>query len=262
MRKLTSRHLTHFLRKNSMTEAEFIKKIQLLKQIKPRKDWVLLTKNRIFNLDSQADRERLSVISVFKSMVFQPRVAFASLMIFGLFIFVFSFAQSSLPGELLYPVKKMTERSQSVFVSEKEKPKVQLELTNKRLEELTKIAKENQVPKLAPAINEFQKSAAMAAKNLKGVQKITKEVVDETKKLLENKEKAEALGVVIGETEELDETLSALIESQITDLEKRTLTERQKEILQKAKESLEKGDLNQSLEKILELTPNSVQDIE
>ncbi|OGZ18639.1 MAG: hypothetical protein A2Z68_01410 [Candidatus Nealsonbacteria bacterium RBG_13_38_11] len=131
----------------------------------------------------------------------------------------------------------------------------QLELTNKRLEELTRIAENNQTPKLAPAINEFQKSAAETAKNLKDPQKITKEVIDETKKLLENKEKAEALGVVIGETEELDDATRKVIESQIEDLEERSLTDEQKQTLETAKLNLEEGNLSQALEKVLEINP-------
>ena len=244
-----------------MTEKELIFKIRELRQIKPRKDWVLLTKSQILSEQRDrvslldCDRGRASIFSFFKGLVFQPRMAYAFLIILGFFISAFSFAQNSLPGDFLYPIKKITERSQAVFVSEENKPKAQLELANKRLEELTKIAEQNQVPKLAPAINEFQKSAALAAKNLKRPQKITKEVVDETKKLLENKEKAEALGVVIGEMKELDDALAALVESQIKDLEKRSLTEEQKEILETAKENLEEGNLNQSLEKILQINP-------
>lgn len=237
-----------------MTEKNLINRIKELKQIEPRKYWVFLTKSQILGTES-FDRERVSVISVLRRLVFQPRMAYASLIILGLFISVFSFAQSSLPGEFFFPLKKITEKSQTMFISKAEKPKFQLELTNRRLEELTKIAQENQTLKLAPAINEFQKSAAEAAKKLKEPQKITKEVVDETKKLLENKERLEVLGVVIGETEELDDAIRNIVESQIKDLEERSLTDEQKEILEIAKENLGEGDLSQALEKVLEINP-------
>jgi hypothetical protein len=156
---------------------------------------------------------------------------------------------------LFYPLKRITEKSQAIFVSEAEKPKAQLELSNKRLEELTQIAQNNQTPKLAPAINEFQKSVAVAVKNLERPQGAAKQVIDETKKLLENKEKAESLGVVIGDTEELDDAARNVIESQIKDLEKRSLTDEQKEDLETAKLNLEEGNLTQALEKVLEVNP-------
>lgn len=239
-----------------MTEKNLIAKIKELKQIKPKQEWVLLTKSQILVLDNQTDRNRISFVAVLRGLFFQPRMAYASLVILGLFISAFSFAQNSLPGGLLYPLKRIAEKSQALFVSEDEQPKAQLELTNKRLEELTKIAQENQTSKLAPAINEFQKSAAAAVKNLKKPQKITKEMIDETKKLLENKEKLITLGVVIGETKELDNALDRLvIESQIQDLEKRSLTEDQKEILETAKVNLEEGNLSQALENILQINP-------
>ncbi len=239
-----------------MTEKNLIAKIKELKQIKPRQEWVLLTKSQILGSDNQTDRNRISFVAVLRGLFFQPRMAYASLVILGLFISAFSFAQNSLPGGLLYPLKRIAEKSQALFVSEDEQPKAQLELTNKRLEELTKIVQENQTSKLAPAINEFQKSAAAAVKNLKKPQKITKEMIDETKKLLENKEKLITLGVVIGETKELDNALDRLvIESQIQDLEKRSLTEDQKEILEAAKVNLEEGNLSQALENILQINP-------
>jgi len=236
-----------------MIKKDLIAKIKELKQIKPRKDWVVFTKRQILDTESSYG-ERFSVFAVLRGMVFQPRMAYALVIMLGLFISAFGFAQNSLPGDLLYPLKRIAEKSQAIFVSEAERPKTQLELTNKRLEELTKIAQENQTSKLAPAIDEFQKSAAVAAKNLKKPQKITKEIVDETKKLLENKEKLTTLGVVIGETEELDNALnSLLIKSQIQDLEKRSLSDEQKELLREAKEFFIKGDLEKALEKVLQV---------
>jgi len=239
-----------------MTEKDLIIKIRQLRQIKPRKDWVVLSKSQILG-EEVLGREKMSFSDILKVMFFQPKIAFASsLIVLGLLMSSLSFAYGSLPGDLLYPVKRAMEKSQGLFVSKQEKPRADLQLANKRLQELTQIAENNQTPKLAPAINEFQKSATEAAKNLREPKKITKEVVRETKKLLENKEKLETLGVVIGDTKELDNNISALIQNQITDLEKRSLTEGQKATLEIAKQSLALGDLNKALEKVLEINPD------
>lgn len=250
------------LRHNSrgMTEVELIRKIQELKKIKPRKDWVVLAKREILGQPPTTFRE-FSWLSIFSPkkwwgvFPYQYRLVLASLIFLGILITgALSFAQNALPGDLLYSLKRITEKSQAVFVSEEEKPKAQLELANKRLEELTKIAEQNQTQRLAPAINEFQASVSQVAKDLKKPKKLTKEIIDQTKKLEENKEKVEALGVVVGETEELENALSQLVEREIKDLEKRTLTEEQQEILEKTKEDFEAGNYSEALIKILNLS--------
>ena len=140
-----------------MTEKEVIAKIQKLEQIGPEKDWILATKTQILGVDATA-----TPFFVFSSQ----RLAFAGLLVLLLLVGVFGFAQNSLPGDFLYPVKKMTERGQEVFVSETDKPKLKLELANKRLDELTRVAETNKVKKLAPAIKEFEASILEAAKEL------------------------------------------------------------------------------------------------
>lgn len=246
-----------------MSESEFIKRIQVLKQIKPREDWVFLTKKRIFGqppalFEESPLRRLFSPQEWLRVFLVHSRLAFATLLFLGiLFSTAFTFAQSALPGDFLYPVKRVVEKAQSVFVSTEDKPTAQLELVNKRLEELTQIAQSNQAQKLAPAINEFQASASQAAKDLKrtkDTKKITKEVVEETKKLVENRQKVESLGVMVGDSEELDQALAQIVEEQIKDLEKRTLTEEQKEILKKAKENYEAKDYSGALIKILNLS--------
>ena len=239
-----------------MTEKDLISKITQLRQIKPRKDWVISVKNQILG-EKAFIKERISVFDTLKSMFFQPKMAIAFLILLGLFISSLSFAYNSLPGDLLYPVKRIAEKTQALFVSKQDRPKADLRLANKRLDELTQIAQQNQTPKLAPAIDEFQKSAAEAAKNLKQPGKVTKDVAKETQKLLENKQKLETMGIIIGETPEFDNAVSAMIKSQIVDLETRSLTDEQRGKLESAKQSLASGDLSRALEKVLEINPGS-----
>ena len=238
-----------------MAEADLIKKIRILKQIRPRKDWVLLMKKELFKKEAPPFRVYRNPVSVILEIF--PRIFHYYKPVLATFVFLgilitgaFSFAQNSLPGDFLFPLKKISEKSQAIFVSEEERPKAQLELANKRLEELTKIAETNQAGKLAPAIEEFQASLSQAAKNLKKPKKLTKEIVAETKKLEENREKIEALGVVVGESEEFDNALSQLVEREVKDLEERTLTDAQQELLEEAAEDFEAKNYSQALEKI------------
>jgi hypothetical protein len=225
-----------------MAEADLVKRIQELKKIRPRKDWVVLTKSQILGQEPK----------ILFFPFFKP--ALATVTTLGILFGVFSLAQNSLPGDVLYQIKKITEKSQAVFVSEEELPKYNLEIANKRLEELTKIAQTNQVQKMAPAIEEFQANVSETAKNLAKVKKVDEEIVENTRKLEENKEKVEKVLATKIETAEYDRALAQLVESQIEDLEGGTLTEVQQEILKEAKEDFETGNCSQALEKILILS--------
>jgi len=249
-----------------MTEKELIAKIKELRQIKPKKDWVVLAKAQILGEEKLPVEVKPQHFSVFPlneviaglRVIFTHKFAFATLTLILVLVGVFGFAQNTLPGDLLFPIKKISEQGRTFFVSNQEKPTIQLELTNKRLEELKKIAKANQTQKLAPALKEFQASINQAAENIKNIkepQKITKEIVFQTKKLEESKAEVEALGVVIGETGELEDALSQLVTREIKDLETRTLTEEQSRILEEVKKDYEAKNYSKALEKILTLTP-------
>jgi len=228
-----------------MTEKELIGKIRELRQIRPRKDWVLLTKTQI--LGGVEVRPQPFLFPFF-------RPAYAGLFVVLILIGLFEFSQSALPGEPLYLLKRVVERSQAVFVSESEKPKLNLELANRRLDELNQVAQNNEVKKLAPAINEFQANAAIAAKNLAKVKKVDKEIVAQIKKLEENKEKVEKVLATKIEMEEYDNDLAKLVENQIKDLETRTLSEDQQKLLEEAKADFEAGNYSDALIKILDLS--------
>ncbi len=240
-----------------MSESDLIKKIRLLKQIRPRKNWALLIKRELFKEPPTTSREVsfLSIFSPEKWWGVNYRFALATLLFMGILASgAVNLAQNSLPGDFLYPVKRISEKSQAIFVSEKEKPKAQLELANKRLDELTQIAEKNQAQKLAPAINEFKESLSQAAKKLKEPQKLTKEIVDLTKKLEENRGKVEALGIVIGESEEFNNSLKEFVQREIEILEESSLTEKQEELLGEIKEDFDAENFTGALVKILLLT--------
>jgi len=230
-----------------MEEKELIKKIQLLRKVKPREDWVLLTKTQILG------EEKIGPISGIEILRFRP--VYAGLLFVFVVFGLFSVSLNSLPGEPLYPVKKVAEQSQAFFVPEKKLPGYTLEMANKRLEELTKIAKANEVKKLAPAFSEFQAEVSEAAKIIEESKNVdVKEIVAKTKKLEHNKEIAEDILATKIETKELDNALAGLVGRQIKDLENSTLNENQKALLAQAKEAFETGNYNLALEKILQIT--------
>ena len=185
-----------------MLEKDIINKIKELKQIKPQKDWVFSFKADLFKDEI---KESFNFFSLFN----KPALAglIMSLMFFGLF----GFAQTSVPGDLLYPVKKMAEKGQLAFISEENRTENSLVMADKRLEELAKIVQSNQVKKLATAINEVEASVSTAARNISKTGATSsspvavKNIVDKTKEIEFKIEEIRALGVVIGGAELLQE---------------------------------------------------------
>lgn len=221
-----------------MTEKELIGKIRELRQIQPSKDWVSLTKSQILGKEDKYN----NLISVFQILFSKP--AYAGLVVVFVLFGLFGFSQNSLPGDLLYPIKKITERSQAVFVSEEELPKYNLEIANKRLDELNQIAQTNQVKKLAPAISEFQANISEAAKSLAKVKgQDVEKIVAQTKKLEENTKKVEEVLATKILSQETEESLISFYKTQaemlINDLGNQTLTEEKEEILNQMKKLFE-----------------------
>jgi len=230
-----------------MTEAELIKKIKTLKEIKPRKDWVVLTKTQI--LGNVEVRPQLFLFPFFKP-------AYAGLFLFLLLIGLAEFSQGALPGDPLYSLKRITEKAQSVFVSKEEQPKLQLELTNKRLEELNKVAEANQVKRLAPALNEFETTKIAAKKEVvnsiknksgKEATKVAKDIASKLNEVNENEKKVYAT-LNIESTGGVEQTAEkAVVEILIKDAKNSTLTEEQKADLVKVEEYYKSGDYQEAL---------------
>jgi hypothetical protein len=232
-----------------MTEKELIQEIKKLKQIKPEKEWVVLTKRQILGSDQKS-----GIFEIF-SPIFKP--AFASVVTLGLLMGIFVFAQNALPGEPLYPLKKITERAQAFFVAPKDQPKLELEFTEKRVEELNQIVQKNEVKKLASAVKEVKESISQTTKMLITPQKIDKEIVEKTKKIRENIENTEKVLATQILTEKEKEAIYKIeVEYLIEDLEKRTLSPEDQEIFEKAKADYKEGNYSEALTKILILSQN------
>ena len=251
------------MNKNSVTEEELIKKIQELRQIQPRKDWVVLTKSQILGREKKIELTPFSLIDglrLFFQYQYKPALVgvLSILILFG----TFTFARNSLPGDLLYPIKRITEKSQKPFVPEKE---FNIKIVNNRLDDLASVAQSNSTKNLAPAINEYKASVSEVAKDLakdetKKNPNELKKIVKEIQGIEEKTAKIESLGMVIGENIELD---SALVEAislhvqmlqvQVQDLEKATLTQEQIKSIGDIKADIEAGKYSDALEKILKL---------
>lgn len=226
-----------------MDEKELIGKIKELRQIKPNQNWVFLTKNRILGQEVSQPQVFLKPkwgLSPLRLLFLKP--AYVGALALFIIVGLFGFAQNSLPGDYLFSIKKMTERSQTFLASDEERAQISLGLVNKRLEELARIVETNQTKKMAPALREFQAavSEAVPGSNVREVVEIRKRT-----------QELQSLGVVIEESGlqilEL-ESLVGILENLIADLEESSLTAKQEVVLDIMKELVEKGEYAEALE--------------
>lgn len=237
----------------TMTEKKVIDQLKKLKEIKPDQNWAFLTKNRIIG-EAPVYKENTallpSIALVLRFFFLRPALKLAYVGLLTLFIFfgLFGFIQNSVPGDYLYPIKRVAEQGQALLASNEGKAQLALDLADRRLGELTKIVEENKTKKLAPGIEEFQASVFEAADKLSAPDtEAVKKVVEMGKKVKE----LQSRGVII-EEEGLKKlelgSFAGVLEGLITDLESRTLTTKQEVVLDRMKELFEKGEYSAALE--------------
>ncbi len=131
-----------------MNEQELIRKIRTLKKIEPNKDWVNFCYQGIVQRQATSDQKQErqeGVFGWFSWSRFQPAkigIVVSLIMIFGFGGTIFaSFASS--PGDFLYPVKIKAEKVPIILALKKEaKVRLQANLANKRVEEISKLTED------------------------------------------------------------------------------------------------------------------------
>ena len=226
-----------------MQEKDLINKLKQLREVEPNKDWVSFNKKELFKGEE-------TNILFFPSL----RPAFAGFAIFFLMLGGFSYGlvKDSIPGDVLYSIRKVAHIGEAIFVSDQEKPAFQLKLANDRLEDLSIASARN----LAPTMHEFEANILEAVRGLGSLEVSTsspatiERLVKETKKLEANKQRIEVLGVILSdrETSELDDAFNRIVGNLIEDLDNRQMTDETSEILVQMKELFEDGKYSEALE--------------
>lgn len=244
-----------------MTEKQLIEKLNKLSTIAPRQEWVALTKKSILGADFVKDNSRVTIQARFSGFVnsitnlnYKTKLAYSFSVLLLAVIGTVGMAQSAVPGDTLFSVRRATEKIQTAFNFNNDASKYNFEIANKRLEDLTLVVKDNRTQNLAPAISEFQASIADATKNLLAyTQKNPKNIKDIANQVKKIKDSAVLLdkigGSDLGATS--DNLYKAIVEEEIKALDNVTLTEEQKKILVEIKELFDAGNYSDAFEKIL-----------
>jgi len=174
-----------------MNNKELIRKIKKLGKIQPSQKWLGLTR---YNLIAELDFENQSFkMTGFFSWLLQAQ----SMALVTCLILIFlggpwlavKASQPSLPGDLLYSVKKINEGVQITVALERNKAKLQAEFANSRLEELNKItedsfSQEEKTDKSKQILNDFKSNLAGISQHVSNFSKEEAVAVAKTAKKL------------------------------------------------------------------------------
>jgi len=133
-----------------MADKQLINKIKQLKQIKPSSKWFVSSRQILIDkLIEQAElKPAVSFFDWFWFKRLQPMVLSAALVLIlaGGPILTVKASQASMPGDFLYPVKKITEQVMLKIASKDSKAQMQVDLAYRRVEELNKITIDSYTP--------------------------------------------------------------------------------------------------------------------
>ena len=233
-----------------MTEQDLIKKVKKLEQIQPSQEWLDSTRhNLVVQIDFEQKADSKAEFGFFDWLKQAQSVALVTCL---LLIFIagpwltIKASQPSLPGELLYSVKKATEDIQATVTSKESKAQLQVEFAGRRLEELAKITgdsftSEEKDEKLKEVFNELKHNLAGASVY---ATEISEEnaiaVAEKTKKIKENLDKTKEeisldtqddLAEVEKVVEELNDQILAVLTKQSKESEEISTTTPDEEIM-------------------------------
>ena len=233
-----------------MENRELIAKIQKLKQIKPRQEWVFLSKNQILGTEEKTKGlafNNFSVKLVFKTLFSQQRIlkpALITCLIIFLLItgFVFYLIEDQEPVEIAQQlsIEELREMEKIVLPMEELRQSViQTAIEIENIQDPEKVLKVTEIT--APIVEKGEK------------------FINEIKKLEQEKKhtlKGQVLAVQIKETENTLDHLERVAEARmaitaeilIRDLGNRILTLEQQDILEQIKELFQQGKYAQVLE--------------
>jgi hypothetical protein len=231
-----------------ITEKQLIESLKQMKEIKPRKEWASLLRSQILAEKKVEVAEQPAQFSGFKNafsaMFFQKRMAYSLAALLILMAGVFGALK-------LLPVGETSQKDIASLTGQSALLKQNVEALNNKISNLSA----SNSSKLA--INDIDKNVSDLAKTLKSTSvkdpQTLKEIVSSLKTLADiSGDKTD-----LASDPNVQDLYQTVVQSQIADLQKTTLTSDQKNILSEAQDLYNKGDYSGALEKIWDLSNNS-----
>jgi hypothetical protein len=223
-----------------ITQKQLIRQLQQLKEIQPRKEWALLLKQQITAnkpvVVVSLPVKKISFIDVISSVFSQRRLAYAFTA--GLLLIGGVFGFTSLSSFENVPQQPAALTSQANLKSN-------VTTLNNKINDLAQVAKTGKKTSISSVETEINTLAKNLKNNPISDPVTVKELATSLKTL------ADVPGVDLAANEDVKDLYQTVVENQIADLEKTTLTDEQKVTLKTAKDLYAKGKYADALEDIL-----------
>ena len=236
-----------------ITQKQLIESLSQLKEIKPNKEWASLLKSTLLEnkvpgrMTGAVPTQRASFMSAISNS-FGRRLAYSFAAILILAVGAVGLSRYTVPGDLLFPVKKIAEQSQATLGGQTVLNQ-DVAVLNNRISDLAQVAKDGRTGNIPSAISEVNANAKYLAKNLKKNpatdSKTIKAIANSLKTL------ADVPGTDLTASSDVKDLYQAVVASQIADLKKMTLTDDQKETLAQAEDLYSQAKYTDALEKLL-----------
>lgn len=238
---------------DTFSEEKIINQLRELKGIKPRKEWAVLLKSEILGAsEAKTEIRQEAQFAGFghtlHSIFFQRRLAYVLSALALFFVGVLGFGINTVPGDPLFPVRKLAEESTRA-ISGQTGIKKNVATLNSRINDLALITKEGKTENVTSAINEIKANASQLVKEIKDNPVEDPSDIKEIAKSL--KTLASVTGSNASQNDEVKNLYQTVVQAQIADLEKSTLTEKQTEELKDIKDLFGQEKYSEALEKIL-----------
>lgn len=235
-----------------ITQKQLIEQIKTLKEIKPRKEWATLLKSEILSTKSETNPKfskfEIRNLDFFFGFLTPKSLAYSFAVVLFLIVGVFGFATQTVPGDLLFPIRKIAEQSQAALTGQTALRQDVAGFSN-RINDLAQVAREGRVDNIPSAITEINNNASKLVKELKTDSPKDPETIKEIVASL--KTLASVSGTDLSESPEVKNLYQEVVKSQIADLQKATLTDDQKVALVEIEDLYGQGKYTDALEKIL-----------
>ena len=239
-----------------ITQKQLIESLKQMKEIKPRKEWAVLLKSQILTGREIKVQEQPAqfagfvnaVLRLRSGQIFARKFAYAFAVVLFLIVGVFGFAQRTVPGDLLFPVKKISEQSQATLTGQTGL-KQDVATLNSRINDLVQVAKQGRTDNIPSAISEVNADVSQLVKNLKNNPVKDSQTIKEIASSL--KTLADVPGTDLSGNSDVKDLYQTIVQSQLADLQKTTLTDGQEIALTEAEDLYNQGKYADALEKIL-----------
>lgn len=239
---------------NKISEKQLILQLKELKNIKPREEWVSLLKSKILaetktEFVAQKNTGKLiGILDIISASFFQKKMAYAMATLVFMIVGVLGFAQYTMPGDLLFPIKKIAEQSSASLTGQNVLTQSVLSFNN-RVNDLAQISKEGRAGNIPSTIAEVNQNISELSKTLKNNPVKDPVVIKEIAATL--KTLASVKGTDVNQSQEVKDLYETIVSSQIEDFKNTTLTTNQKDILEIAEKFYKEGKFSDALEQLL-----------